>query len=282
MKVVSSKICKKELYLVDTSKLEEIMNTGKIQNIDSPNEELNTIYLIKEIYNFPLSNKHEEDKSIKVLLLRNKFTNKLSDSCKRIEQYLEYAKNNLEDPTYIAIEVTISKYIEIKSKTIEISNKEGIERMKELEFDIEEKIKSIESPIDNNETLIISEKQDKIYLPYTIDELEEYARCYPAEYPSLETVVKQEYMIPLSSLYKNPAHARFTETYYLIKKREGKNFVVALIYAIIFVTKSELNPAIIAACKNKNELIEYMNCLKENKLEDFKHFKIVYDEKIGA
>lgn len=150
------------------------------------------------------------------------------------------------------------------------------------EFDIEKKIKSIEAPIDNNETLLISEKQDKVYLPYTIDELEEYARRYPAEYPSLETVVKQEYMIDLSLLYKNPAHARFTETYYLIKRRERKNFVVALIYAIIFVTKSELNPAIIAACKNKDELIEYMNCLKENKLDDFKHFKVVYDEKIGA
>ncbi len=154
--------------------------------------------------------------------------------------------------------------------------------MNKLEFDIDEKIKSIEDPIDNNETLLISEKQDKVYLPYTIDELEEYARCYPAEYPSLETVVKQEYMIELSSLYKNPVHARFSETYYLIKRREGKNFIIALIYAFIFVGKSELNPAVIAACKNKNELIEYMNCLNKNKLDDFKHFKIVYDEKISA
>lgn len=154
--------------------------------------------------------------------------------------------------------------------------------MKNIEFDIEEKIKSIEDPVDNNETLLISEKQNIVYLPYTIDELEDYARRFPAQYPTLETVVKQEYMIPLNSLYKNPAQARFLETYYLFKRREERNFFVALIYAIIFVRKSELNPAVIAACKTQEELEEYMKCLKENKLESFKHFKVVYDESISA
>lgn len=280
MKIVSSRICEKEYYLVDVNKLEDIINTGKIETIELFEANTNAVYLIKENYRNSSDDKKDSIQIINVLLLKNKFTNKVTDSSRRIKIHLEYIENNLEDPTYIAVKVPIREYIQIKTKLIENSNKE--ENNLEKEFDINEKIRSIETPTDNNETLLISEKKNKVYLPYTIDELEEFARKYPAEYPSLETVVKQEYMIPLSSLYKNPAYARFIETYYLIKKREGKNIIIAFIYAITFVRKSELNPAIIAACKNRKELIEYMKCLKENKLDEFKYFKVVYDEKIGA
>lgn len=154
--------------------------------------------------------------------------------------------------------------------------------MKNSKISIKEKIKSIEYAIESNEILLISKNENKVFLPYTIDELEEYAKRFPAEYPTLENVVKQEYMIPLDSLHKNPAQARFTETYYLIRRREGRNFLVALIYAIMFITRSQIDPAVIAACKTRRELVEYMKCLKENKLENFKHFKVIYDEEKSA
>ena len=144
--------------------------------------------------------------------------------------------------------------------------------------EIEEKIKSIEFPIENNPTLLISENKNKVLLPYTLDELEEYERDNPKDYPNRENVVKKQYIIPLDSLYKNKALARFTQTYSLLRLREGENFFIALIYAIIFITKIKLDPAIIAACKNKDELLEYMKCLNENKLERFKAFEIIYDD----
>lgn len=272
MRIINSKISKRTLCLVNRSSLEDIMENKKFETVKVKDRTSDTIYIMK---------KNRDNNSIKVLVLRNKFTNKLSDVYENIKKYLDYMENGLEDPTYIAFEMTIEEYLQVKYKGAKTDYQIN-EELKDVEFDIEEKIRSIESPIDNNETLIISEKQNKVYLPYTIDELEEYARRYPADYPSLETVVKQEYMIPLNSFYKNPAHARFSETYYLVRKRERRNVVIALIYAMIFVTKTELNPAVIAACKTQKELSEYMKCLKENKLENFTHFKVVYDQAMSA
>lgn len=275
MRIINSKIAKKTLCLVNISSLEDIMENEKNKIVKVKEKTSDTVYLIKQ------KSKTKENNSIKVFVLRNKFTNKLSDSHENIKKYLDYSDNGLEDPTYIAIEMTINEYLQVKFKGARTNN-EVNEELKNVEFDIEEKIKSIVSPIDNNETLIISEKKNKVYLPYTIDELEEYARRYPADYPSLETVVKQEYMIPLNSFYKNPVHARFSETYYLVRKRERRNAVISFIYAIIFAAKTDLNPAVIAACKTEKELSEYVKCLKEDRLENFTHFKVVYDEAMSA
>ena len=41
--------------------------------------------------------------------------------------------------------------------------------------------------------------------------------------------------------------------------------------------KRNLNPAIIVACKNVDELNDYLNCLEEQKLDKFKAFKIKYE-----
>lgn len=279
MKIINSKIDKEDLYISNINDLEDIINTEKFDIRDIQNNYLNTIYLINSS-NESTSEVEDAKKDRKVLVLRNKFTNKLCDIQKTIEKYLEYRENNIEDPTYIAMEMSLEEYVAVKFKK-ETSYPNNM-KVKNVEFDIEEKIRSIIDPVDNNETLLISEKQNRVYLPYTIDELEAYARRFPAQYPSLETVVEKEYMLPLNTLYKHPAQARFSETYYLIRKRERKNFIIALIYAIIFVTKSELNPAVIAACKSKDELKEYMRCYKENKLDEFKHFKVVFDESISA
>lgn len=270
MRIINSKIAKRTLCLVEISSLEDIMKNGKSKIVKVKEKTANTVYLIKQ-------KGKTKDNNIKVLVLRNKFTNKLSDSHENIKKYLDYSDNGLEDPTYIAIEMTINEYLQVKFKGTQENDE-----LKNVEFDIEKKIESIVSPIDNNETLIISEKQNKVYLPYTIDELEEYARRYPADYPSLETVVKQEYMIPLNSFYSNPAHARFSETYFLMRKRERKSAIISFIYSLIVVTKTDLNPAVIAACKTQKELSEYIKCLKENKLENFTYFTVIYDEPLSA
>lgn len=245
MKIINSKITKDNLILISANNLENIINTCK--------------------------NKEKLLKDVKVIALKNKVTDKLSDFP---EEYLKFIEKDFNENSHVAVEMNIKEYTKIRNKKYK--------NVKDIEVDIDEKIKQIIDPIDNNETLVISERENKVFLPYTIDELEEYAKKYPAEYPSLQKVVKQEYMIPLNSLSKNPAQARFLETYYLIKNRERKNFIVAVIYGIIIVMKSQVNPAVIAACKNHNELEEYIRCLKENKLENFKYFKVLEDEKISV
>ena len=40
--------------------------------------------------------------------------------------------------------------------------------------------------------------------------------------------------------------------------------------------KNDLNPCIIAACKNQAQLDDYLKCLEHNNLDNFKHFKIQF------
>lgn len=129
----------------------------------------------------------------------------------------------------------------------------------------------------HNRTLIISEKENKVYLPYTTDELEMYLKCYPESYTTLEDVVRKEFILPVTTFSEHPYKARFVETYNLMRNREDQNVIISLIYAIILSGMKKLNPAIIAACKTKEELKRYIDCLKDNNLENFKIFNTVYE-----
>ncbi len=142
---------------------------------------------------------------------------------------------------------------------------------------LNEKIKVIVKGLKNNNLLIISERKNKIYLPYTIDELENYIKCYPLDYLTVEDVIEKEFIISFDSFLKHPFHSRFSETYNLMRNREKKSSISALIYAIVILGKNNLNPAVIAACKSKNELLNYINCLKSNRLDEFKSFKTIYE-----
>lgn len=144
-------------------------------------------------------------------------------------------------------------------------------------YDLEEKIRIIKEASTNNDTLIISEKQNKIFLPYTIDELEKYLKSYPEVYSSLVDVVEQEFILPFNTFLKHPARARFSETYNLIKNRQGKSIFSALIYAFKLIGRYNLNPAIIAACKTETQLDTYLYYLNSNDLNKFKLFKIIYE-----
>lgn len=129
----------------------------------------------------------------------------------------------------------------------------------------------------HNRTLIISEKENKVYLPYTTDELETYLKYYPESYSTVEDVVRKEFILPVTVFSEHPYKSRFVETYNLMRNREEKNIIISLIYAIILFGMKKLNPAIIAACKTKRELEKYIDCLKDNHLENFKIFNTVYE-----
>ena len=62
-----------------------------------------------------------------------------------------------------------------------------------------------------------------------------------------------------------------------MRERENATFSEALDVAIEVTFKYNLNPAIITACKNLEELDTYMDCLEENKLDNFKFFKVEYE-----
>lgn len=130
-----------------------------------------------------------------------------------------------------------------------------------------------------NKVLIISEKENKVYLPYKKTELKAYLSQYPTSYYSYKNVIEKEFILPLNYFMNNPSMARFRETYSLYRDREATSVVEALKKALSLAFKSELNPAVIAACKTKKQLNNFILCLDENKLNDFSDFEIIYDVK---
>lgn len=128
-----------------------------------------------------------------------------------------------------------------------------------------------------NNTLIISEKENKVYLPYKRTELKAYMSQYPTQYYSYKNVIEKEFILPINYFMNNPTLARFRETYALYRDREALSSVQALRKSLSLTFKQNLNPAIIAACKTKKQLDNYLLCLDENKLEDFIDFEILYD-----
>lgn len=138
-------------------------------------------------------------------------------------------------------------------------------------------VKNMENDIQDNLKLLISEKQKKVFLPYTGNEVLEFIKKYPNEYSSAKDVIEQEFIVPISSYSKHPTLARFREAYSLIRDREMKSVVDAFKYAIDLMFKYELNPAIIAACKSEKQLNEYLECLSSNTLDNFKYFKIEFE-----
>lgn len=130
--------------------------------------------------------------------------------------------------------------------------------------------------IQNNNTLIISEKDNKVFLPYTVSEIQSYMEKYPKEYKSLEYVINKEFILPLDYYTKHPSLARFREAYSLIRDREAKSVFDALKYALNIMFKYDLNPAIISACKTEEALNLYIECLENKDLSKFNLFKVEF------
>ena len=131
-----------------------------------------------------------------------------------------------------------------------------------------------EASICDNRTLLISEETQKVYLPYTIEELMQKLNNSD-EYQTLEDVIENEYTVPLST-FKMPIVSRFKEAYKFMRTKEHSSVYAALDLAIELMFNSNLNPAVIRASKDLKELNVYLDCLYENEIDKFDCFKIVY------
>lgn len=129
---------------------------------------------------------------------------------------------------------------------------------------------------DRNSVLLISEKNKMVYLPYHYDDVYQIFNSNRKKYSSEDDVINKLYTIPLSR-FKSLSFARFREAYKLIKNREKGSFSQALDLALELMFKTSLHPAIIAACRNLDELDFYLDCLEENNLKDFNAFEIRFE-----
>lgn len=124
-------------------------------------------------------------------------------------------------------------------------------------------------------TLVISETQKKVILPYNINKVEDILQKNK-RYHSVEEVVNKLYTKPIS-YYKFSSISRFKEAYKLVKEKEKGSTFKALSLAFELFGNYSLHPAIITACKSLDELDIYLACLDENDLDDFKFFNIKYE-----
>ena len=129
--------------------------------------------------------------------------------------------------------------------------------------------------MDNN-ILVISEKEQKAYLPYKYTEVKKIYENPNYNYNSIMEVIQDLYIVPLNK-FGNFSIARFREAFNLIRHKEKGSIFSALDLALELMFKYNLNPIIIAACRNLDELDIYLDCLDENELYDFKCFEIRFE-----
>lgn len=205
-------------------------------------------------------------------------------------EYMKLFEKISEDNNfYYTFMESLLKYMNVAFPEISINNSEiekipKIEKTETLETSkIKQNIEtnntshtesSEENAVISERTLFISEKN--AILPYSTCELENYFSDNPEKYSSIQDIIDKEYTISLNE-FNNGAFTRFKETYNLAKNKSKLSVLKSLSLANELFFNSNLDPIIIKACKNINELYIYLSCLEENDLKDFKCFKIIYD-----
>lgn len=191
-----------------------------------------------------------------------------------VENNVIHFENDMQDTP----QVIQNQSTPLSTDTSKINEQEPLENEKESILQNEENIVQIQSDDDelkDNDTLIISDSSKTVILPYKIDDLEQKLK-FNKKYRSIEEIIKKEYTIPLET-FKNPTKSRFREAFQLIKKKEHGSLKEAIELGFELMFQSDLNPAIIAACRDLDELDIYLDCLDDNELEKFSCFKIKYD-----
>lgn len=190
-----------------------------------------------------------------------------------VEKYNNDFKENI-DSIYTSTEV-IEKFVH-EINTADLS-KLAQDLTAEREVEQEDIISSKDLEISYIEnTLVISEEQKKVILPYTINQLKETLLKNNTEYSSLQDVIDKVYTKPIN-YYRFSAIARFKETYKLVREKEKGPRAKALELAFELLLNYNLHPAIITACKSLDELDVYLACLEDNTLDEFGFFDIKYE-----
>ena len=213
----------------------------------------------------------EEDMSLNFINgMLSDFTGLLNNMEEEHKKKIEKIENEKNNVNIIEQEIEINK--EIKQEEYVKTNEEQVT---EIDNNTNENINRY-NEIKNNDILLISEKEGKVILPYTSQEVTEILYNNQNKYETEEDVIKDKFTRKFSD-YKVQFISRYKEAMKLAKEREGYGFVDSISLAMEMMGKKMLHPAIISACRTINELDVYLDCLDKNELDDFKIFKIKYE-----
>lgn len=192
----------------------------------------------------------------------------------RIEQYNQSYnsfKKELVEHLIIQEQLTL-RYIE-KGIFREIVTNNSFIKKEDAKL---EEMKIDENIIEDNNTLLISEIQNKVILPYTVSELKEILTSAENNYSDFQTIIDEKYTVPLVH-YRYASISRYRETFVLMREKEKATLLDSLDLAFELMKNRYVHPAIITACKNSDQLDVYLDCLETNELDDFPFFKIKYE-----
>ena len=198
---------------------------------------------------------------------------------------LEDLLDSINEESLIPEDETIESVAEESIESIESIEEENIIEEKQVTGEVvnEEKVIDTSSTdictsiTEHENTLIISEDKKFAVLPYFTEELIEHFSDNPEKYTSLKDIIDKEYTFSLDEINKNISSSRFKESFSLAKQKSNLSLVKATSFAYEISSHDKLNPIIIKACKNVDELNDYINCLENDNLNNFKHFKILYE-----
>lgn len=287
------------------SYLEKLSNS-MYENFNSYNTD-NLLYLINEAQSIFECIKSNINKTLELKSSLRKFSQVESSNTEDYEKFntefnLWLENVNTTNSNYLNFIKDYEKFINPitneNTSTSEITETEEIIEPP-LETDItSEKIEIISEPQDettsnieiekNSETqnetttetnsleniLKIDEVSQIAVLPFSSSDLEELFSDDPEKYSSLQDIIDKEYTVSLKD-FENTAITRYKEAFKLAKDKSNIPLTQAITFAKRFLGEQDIEPIIIAACKNIEELDYYVECLNSNNLNNFDYFKII-------
>ena len=265
------------------NKKEELLNliNNMVESTDCVEKnELNNFYdsvyllrkslkKINEIENLVITLKYDIIETA-IFLYNKNFQNNKDEIKANLVEYNKKSENifnkiiNYESTTIYALNSPINlflKNIKPKNKFTDMPHKSNVH---------------IETNPHDYNTLLISEKEQKVYLPFLYKDIEELYSNSNGKYKSMENVIEDIYIMPLDR-FKDSSISRFRESFNLIRNKEHGSILQALDLGLELMFKYELNPIIIAACRNLDELDIYLDCLDNKETDDFKCFEIKFE-----
>lgn len=242
---------------------------------DNINKQIVELLISIESQEDNISASNFNDKAVNIKKEISSFTEAADNTNSKLESNDSLIKSFLEQDAvkkYLPLDFDVNN-IKIEEEIVDSTKASYVENATE-QTEVSEHIETIK---ENNDTLLVSEKERKVYLPYSKSEVLEYIEQYPKQYDSFSDVVNQEYIFPIEFFIKHPAIARFRETYALIRDRESKTVIDAFKLAVDTMFQHDLNPAIIAACKSQKQLEHYLECLEKKRTDEFNDFRIKFE-----
>ena len=283
----------------DTQDITELLSQVK-SNLDNCKDNVNMIAYLKSNY---FEYKRETLSSVdsatynKVLSSYGRIIQETSNNLNSfLSSYLNNSlftinaieQNNIRNKLQVnGINVESQRQVEQPSKffypfeqntpqTVENTNNPsaGVFQTKNEEDSVFNAYEETEDLHDNN-VLLISEKKNRIFLPYTVKEVTDILES-SSRYHSASQVINKVFTVPLDK-HKNGIVSRFKETFNFMRKKEKASLMDSLDFALDLAFNFKLNPAIILACKDMEQLDTYLDCLELNELNKFDYFKIEYE-----